>query len=486
MSAPSALVPSADAPPLALDFDGTLVRTDLLFEKVLRYLKRGPWRIAQLGLWALQGRAALKRNLAARVNLDAALLPKRDDVIAYARGQAESGRVVIVATAADRDVARAMVAQIAPFVSEVLGSDGETNLKSRAKADALAARFPQGFAYAGDSNADIKVWRKAKAAVFAGRSRRLERSAERITAMEATLPDASPRLSTWIRAFRVHQWAKNLLVFAPLLLSGLAGDPNAWLVSAIGFFGLSLAASATYILNDLIDIDDDRAHWSKRNRPFASGDLTIASGMIAAPLTLAAGVALLSLSGNAAALGILFAYLAISLSYTFRLKRVPILDAAILGALFSLRLGLGAALVQVPPSPWLFVFSMMLFTSLSFAKRATEVNRMVERGIATAPGRGYKAADGPVTIALGVSLGMIAVLVMVLFLIQEVERRHIYSAPEALWLTPVLLGLWLGRVWLLLGRGELNDDPVAFAIRDRISLALGAGVLAAFAAALLA
>jgi 4-hydroxybenzoate polyprenyltransferase len=269
-------------------------------------------------------------------------------------------------------------------------------------------------------------------------------------------------------------------------LSGLASDPNAWLVSAFGFFGLSLAASATYILNDLIDIDDDRAHWSKRNRPFASGDLTIASGMIAAPLTLTAGIALLSTTGNAAALSILFVYLAISLSYTFRLKRVPILDAAILGALFSLRLGLGAALVQVPPSPWLFVFSMMLFTSLSFAKRATEVNRMVERGIATAPGRGYKAADGPVTIALGVSLGMIAVLVMVLFLIQEVERRHIYSAPEALWLTPVLLGLWLGRVWLLLGRGELNDDPVAFAIRDRISLALGAGVLAAFAAALLA
>ncbi|MBI1250543.1 MAG: UbiA family prenyltransferase [Alphaproteobacteria bacterium] len=473
------------SPPLALDFDGTLVRTDLLFEKLLRFMKQQPLSAWLALVWIVQGRAVLKRKLAERVKLNVETLPVREDVVAYARAHAERGRVVVVATASDVETAREAVAHIAPFAREVIGSDGRTNLKSRAKAKALAARFPEGFVYAGDSRADIKVWREAQGAVCVGRSPSLTRIAEQTTQLETAIPDRRPSLDTWIRAFRVHQWTKNLLVFAPLLLSGHAGDLRAWLVSAVGFFGLGLAASATYILNDLMDLDDDRAHWTKRHRPFASGDLTIASGLIVAPLALAAGFAMVVSTLNWAALAILCVYLVTSLAYSLRIKRVPILDATVLGALFTLRLALGAALVYVPPSPWLFVFSMVLFTSLSFAKRATEIMRLAARGLQSAPGRGYRAGDANVVISLGVSLGMIALLVMVLFLIQEVERRDFYGSPEFLWLTPPLLGLWLGRIWLLLSRGELDDDPVAFAIRDRVSIVLGAGMLAAFCAALL-
>jgi 4-hydroxybenzoate polyprenyltransferase len=289
----------------------------------------------------------------------------------------------------------------------------------------------------------------------------------------------------WAEAARLHQWAKGALVFVPLVLGGAAGNPVAWLHALIGFLGLGLLASSAYLVNDLSDLEDDRRHWSKRHRPLASGKLSINAALTAAPLGMAAGLALASAAGGVAGLGLGAGYLAVTLAYTFVLKRHAIVDTAALAALYTLRLAAGAAFAAVPISPWLLVFSMFLFVSLAMAKRATEIGRLAENGLTHAVGRGYVTMDRPVVLGFGIASGTAAVFLLVMYLIEEAFRRGFYGAPHWLWVAPLVLFLWLGRVWLLCGRGELDDDPVAFAVHDGPSLVLGATMAGAVLAALL-
>ncbi|MDR4307770.1 UbiA family prenyltransferase [Chelatococcus sambhunathii] len=284
------------------------------------------------------------------------------------------------------------------------------------------------------------------------------------------------------KAARLHQWSKNALVAVPLVLGGRASDLDGWIAVIAGMLLLGLLASSTYVLNDLWDLEDDRKHWTKRNRPFASGRLPIGAGLVAALVGI-----VLALAG-ALALGLsvfagFLAYLAITLAYSFRVKRIMVLDAFALASLFTMRLVIGIAIAQVPGSPWLLVFSMFLFASLSLAKRHTEILRVVESGRDRAAGRGYLASDGPVLIALGVASGVSAVLVMVLYLIEEAFRAGYYATPAMLWVFPCALFVFIGRIWIYSGRGELNDDPVVFAIKDKASLCLGAAMAAAFVVA---
>ncbi|WP_272886836.1 UbiA family prenyltransferase [Phenylobacterium aquaticum] len=301
-------------------------------------------------------------------------------------------------------------------------------------------------------------------------------------------PDAwaRPSLMDWARALRLHQWVKNSLIFVPAVLGGASHSPSAWIHGLLGFFGLGLVASATYVINDLCDLADDRAHWAKRHRPFASGRIPIAAGVAVSGVGLVLGLGLAWMAQGLAALGVVGAYLGLTLSYSLAMKRTPILDVAILATLFTLRLALGVVCAQVVWSAWLLVFSMFLFSSLSFAKRLTEILRLKAQGGDRLPGRGYEAADAPFVQAMGVSLSAAAVLVMVMYLIEEAFGTGLYRTPQLLWTLPLLLALWLGRIWLLCGRGVLDDDPVIFALRDRASLALGGLVaLSVLAAALL-
>ncbi len=280
--------------------------------------------------------------------------------------------------------------------------------------------------------------------------------------------------SAWAAALRLHQWSKNLLLFAPLLLGGGGSDIGAWTACLIGFAAMGCLASATYVLNDLLDLAEDRAHGSKRHRPFASGRLPPRAGLVFVPFGTAAGLALGWMAGGPAAAAMLLAYLALTLAYSLRLKREPVLDVIALGGLFTLRLVLGVVCARMAWSPWLLVFSMFLFTSLSFAKRYAELERLTGQATAMIAGRGYGARDKPVVLALGVALACAAVLVLVTYLTGEAFRAPFYRDPHLLWGLPVTLTVWLGRVWILCGRGELPDDPTAFAVRDRTSLMLGA------------
>jgi 4-hydroxybenzoate polyprenyltransferase len=458
--------------PLVLDLDGTLLATDVLTESLAAFVFRNPANLFPVLGWLLQGRATLKRRLAEAVSLDLESLPFREDVLDYARAEAAAGREVHVATGADQALAQALLEPL-DFIKDVHGSDGVLNLKGRRKAEALAARFPRGFAYAGDSAADLQVWNVATDCVFAGGSGSVARRLNQMGARVTRLPPRRARLHDWLKLLRLHQWAKNGLIFLPLALGGALFSPTAWLGCILGFLALGLIASGTYVLTDLVDLPSDRRHWSKKTRAFASGLLPISAGLALAPAAVVAGFCLGALTGQPMLLLLLAAYLATTVAYSLKIKQTPILDAMTLAGLFTLRLAIGVVCAAVLWSPWLLVFSMFIFSSLSLAKRSTELGRMAAAGLERMPGRGYVKADAPLVFALGVSLSTAATFVLVMYLIQDAFRHEFYRWPAALWTLPVVIALWTGRIWLLCGRQELHDDPVLFAIKDKVSLLLG-------------
>lgn len=472
-----------EAIPLAVDLDHTLLRTDTLFECVALLLRRAPLQLLRVIAAALRGRAAMKQALAELAAPEIASLPANDAFVEWLAAEHAGGRRLILATAADRRIAEA-VRERFPFFADVLASDGATNLKGRHKADALAAACPEGFGYAGDSRADLPVWRRATTCVLVGASPGLARQVRALGRTEAEFEGKRFERRAVPGALRLHQWAKNALVFVPLVLGARLGRGDALLRTVLAFGAISLLASATYIVNDLLDLLADRLHWSKRRRALASGHVPLAYALAAVPVGIGAALALGALV-NAGTLAVLVAYLALTLAYSLRLKAVPVVDVAALAALYTLRLGLGIAASGVPLSEWLLAVSMLLFLSLGLAKRFTEIERLAlrsERQDVAIPSRGYRVGDGPFVLALGSAAAMAAVALLVVYVGEEALATGAYRWPAALWSLPVIVFLWLARLWLLASRGQMHDDPIAFALRDRQSLghagALGLAVLA--------
>lgn len=464
--------------PLILDMDGTLLLTDTLVEAVTERLFSAPVQVLGLAASLSHGRANLKARLAATSRADYAAIPVRQDLVEYAAAERTCGREIWLVTAADQTVADQVAARF-DFFTGAVGSDGSNNLKGVAKQVFLREKFPGGYVYAGDSKADLKVWSDADAIILAGagagvagRARALERP------IEAVFENQAGGAKVWRKALRLHQWAKNLLVFAPLLLSGLYLQPEAMTATLFVFVGLGLAASGTYILNDLADLSADRRHRSKHARPFASGALPLHHGLLAAPLLIFIGLAVTLAGGGVNALLALLAYLVVTLAYSFGLKRKALVDVFLLAVLFTLRLLIGAAALGAATSPWLFSFSMFFFFSLSLAKRHVEI-------IAGAPGeiirgRGYSSDDAPLSLALGVSSSMASIVILCLYLIEDAFPAGLYQSEDWLLVAPVLIGGWTMRIWLLAHRGRLDDDPVSFAVKDKTSLVMGVVLFAAF------
>ncbi|MEQ9506375.1 MAG: UbiA family prenyltransferase [Hyphomonas sp.] len=454
--------------PLVLDLDGTLIRTDSLHEQALAMVRRNPFTLFKLVAWVFAGRVVLKERLAAASPIEPEFLPANEDVVALAQQAAADGRKVILATAAHVNTARPFQ-QHFPFISEVIATGDGVNLKGKAKADELVRRFPGGFDYAGDSRADLEVWKHARNAITVGASSSTVRKAGKISNVAQVIP-ASSGLKAFVKCLRPHQWAKNVLVVLPAILSGRIIDPTTILPLVLAFFALSLTASATYVFNDLWDIWDDRQHWSKRRRPFASGALSLPFGIIGALICLTAGLTLALMAGFAVLQWVLV-YLVVTLTYSFWLKRKVIHDAVTLASLFTLRLVVGMVAVAAVPSPWLFVFAMFFFTSLAFAKRHTEIARVMERGGDWVSGRGYKASDLPLVLAAGISSSMAAVVIMVLYIIEDVHQQSFIQNGDWLWGLPPCVFMIATRIWIVCQRGNLDDDPVVFAVKDKVCLA---------------
>jgi 4-hydroxybenzoate polyprenyltransferase/phosphoserine phosphatase len=454
--------------PLCIDCDGTLIRTDLLHESVLLMLKRAPWKLLLIPFWLLRGKAYMKLRLAESTLFEWATLPLNDEVVALIRQAREAGRKTVLATASHQLLAEAYARHLGHF-DEVISTQGNLNLSGRNKALALVARFGErGFDYVGNSRTDLAVWSSARRAVVVATSLGLARAAARVTEVEQTLIQPSPRVFAYVRGLRLHQWLKNLLIFVPLLAAHqLSWGPALW-KTALAFLAFSLCASSVYVLNDLLDLASDRQHIRKRKRPFAAGLIPVVHGVFLIPVLLGSAFALASLLALEF-IGVMAAYFLLTLSYSLLLKRQVIVDVLLLAGLYTLRVVAGSAATGIVPSFWLLAFSMFLFLSLAMVKRYSELLVTLQQNKSTTPGRGYLVEDLPVLMSTGTGSGLVAVMVFALY-INNPDITHIYATPVWLWLVAPLLLYWVSRLWMKTHRGEIDDDPIVFALRDWQSL----------------
>jgi 4-hydroxybenzoate polyprenyltransferase len=470
-----AAAPADAMPPLCVDLDGTLIKSDSLLDAACVFLRRQPLQCWKLPVWLSRGRAHLKAEVARHAPLNAARLPYNAELLRYLQGERRAGRKIVLATGADGPLAERVAAHLGIFDS-VLASDGASNLTSRKKLARLKARFGA-FDYIGNSRADLPLLAAARHAMTANPTLGLRAGLRmRRIAVTRVFLDRPPLARTLFKAIRIHQWAKNLLLMLPLVLSHkLSG---AGIVAGIAaFFCFSLMASANYLVNDLLDLESDCRHPSKRFRPFAAGDLSVASGLALALTLFATSLAILPWLPAKFALW-LAVYIVSTLAYSLYLKRVALVDVMMLSGLYTLRLMAGGAASGTEISHWLVGFSIFLFLSLAMVKRFSELENLRSRGLATTHGRGYLATDLEQVRSFGTASATAAVVVFALY-ISRPDVEVLYQHPERLWLIVPLMLYWLYRVWLLGSRGEMDDDPVLFALRDRVSLLVGAGVLAA-------
>ncbi|MGD8796084.1 MAG: UbiA family prenyltransferase [Thiohalophilus sp.] len=455
--------------PLAVDMDGTLVHSDTLWEACLRLLAERPWMVLVLPFWLLGGKAAFKERLSQQLQLDPQTLPYNQPLLEFLQAEKQRGRPLWLVTASHQQTAQAVADYIGLF-DGVLASDAGHNLSGSRKAARLVEEFgEQGFVYAANAPIDLRIWRHAAGAIVVNGGPGLTRRAEALTSMERTFPrpGAADTFKTLLRAMRLHQWSKNALVFVPLILAHRWGESSLVLTSLVAFLAFGCAASAIYLVNDLIDLEADRLHHEKRHRPFASGLLPLSWGIAMIPVLLLIAFALASTIGSSFTL-VMTIYLLLTTAYSLFLKPVALLDVLALTSLYTLRIIAGAVAISVPLSYWLLAFSMFIFFSLALSKRFSELYNLKQKPEGKQTTRGYHTEDLTMVSLFGISSGYMSVLIMVLY-IDDLQADSLYDHP--LWLWPVAIAVlyWISRIWLLAHRGELHEDPVLFAIHDRTS-----------------
>ena len=476
--------------PLCVDLDGTLVKSDTLVDSVLLLARQRPADLVRIPGWIAEGKPQFKNYVAQAVSLDVEHLPYNRPLLEWLRAEHGAGRAIYLATAADRHLAE-RVADFLGIFSGVLASDGHTNLAGKNKLQAFREHFGERFCYIGNAKPDVALLTACESPMTANPHHALRtglRGAK--TTVAANFEDRSSILKSWLRAARLHQWAKNTLIFVPLILA------HAWSATRISaailaFFSFGLCASATYIVNDLLDLEADRRHPRKRRRPFAAGDLSAIAGVGAVFVLMAASFSLAmvvprvirALPGTHAELlpdNFLFwllLYTATTLAYSLYLKRTVLLDVFVLTGLYTIRILAGSAATAVPISEWLGGFSVFFFLSLAFVKRFSELESLRERGGQVPAGRGYHVSDVEQLRAFGTGSMFAAVLVTTLY-ISNPQTSLLYEHAKRLWLVVPVLLLWLSQVWMLASRGKMHDDPVVWAITSKRSLLLGAAMAA--------
>ncbi len=484
-----AAVPAPEgAVPLVVDMDGALLRVDAFHEGCVNLFAGGlrevlaalPSVIAALRRDGAHPKAAIKAVVAARAPLNAASLPLRDEVLDLIRQARAEGRRVILATAGDQSVADAVAAHVGLF-DEVRGSDGIVNLGGAAKAAWLAERFgPGGFDYVGDHARDLPVWARARRAITVAASPALVSRAEAQAHGPAPLhlappPSAGARILDHLRALRPHQWLKNLLLFMPILAAHIS-SAEVWEAVTLGFIAFSLTASSVYCINDLLDLEADRAHPRKRRRPFASGAVPALHGVWMGAVLLLAGF-WLAAAVSPLLFGVLTVYFGATLLYSLVLKRELVIDICVLAGLYTLRVIAGSAAAELELSPWMLALSVFLFLALAAMKRQTELVDLARSGLSESSGRAYRAEDLNVVTMMAIAAGYTAVLVLALYIYSPAVQQ-LYASPLLLWGAPPILLYWISRLVMIAHRGGMNDDPVLFAVKDRISVASAVGMLA--------
>ncbi len=467
---------SATAPrPLCVDLDGTLVKSDTLVDSLLALVRNHPGAVFMLPGSLLHGKAAFKAFVTQSVSLDVAHLPYNRTLLQYLNQECAHGRAIFLATGADARLAHRVADHLGIFAG-VLGSDGVTNLTGEKKLDGLRSRIGAGgFDYIGNDSPDLLLLAQATEAMVANPSLRLRAKLRARGIRPAKVfTESVPVLQSLWKAVRPHQWAKNLLIFLPLLCSH-ALTSSKLLAAVAAFCCFSLCASSAYLINDLVDVEADRRHPHKRLRPFAAGDLAAVTGILVAVIFLFVG-----LVGAELLPGRFFAwllvYLSTTLAYSLYLKKIALVDVLVLSGLYSLRMLAGGSVTLTPISHWLAGFSMFLFLSLAIVKRFAELENLRATNDLPKNGRGYLVTDLDQLRSFGTASAYAAAVIFAIY-ITGPDVVKLYHHPRLLWLSVPLIILWLNRVWLLASRGELNEDPVAFALTDPMSLTIGTGVV---------
>ena len=463
--------------PLCVDLDGTLTRTDFLLEGFFVLLKANPLAIFLCLRWMLHGKAYLKEQIAKRVTIDVGVLPYNTQLVDYLRDEHSAGRSLYLCTASNQRFATQVADHFGMFEG-VLASTEEHNLLGRNKAKVLVEQFGDGgFDYCGDALADIPVWRQARRAIVVG-DKHIAAAARKVNAAIIFFERKRRMLPLMLKEMRVHQWVKNVLIFVPLLTAHRFTDAGAIMAACIAFASFNLCASSVYLLNDMLDLDADRRHARKRTRPFASGNLSLSFGIFMT-------VALLVAGGGLAALlpwrfgVVLAAYLAATLAYSFSLKRMALVDVFTLACLYTVRVIAGGVADGITLSYWLILFCVPIFLSLAMVKRYVELDSILRQGKMEAAGRGYITQDMSILRSFGTASAYLAVLVLALYL-NSPELKLLYRHPQALWAVFALTLYWVSRIWMFAFRGQMHDDPIVFAFKDRVSV----GVIALCAASM--
>lgn len=462
--------------PLCVDLDGTLIRTDVLWESMALLLKQNPFYLFALPFWLLGGRAALKKEIAARTKLNAANLPYHETFLEFLRSEKRKGRKLVLATAADIKLAEEVSRYIGLF-DEVVASDGKTNMRGKAKGQTLAGKFGlKAFDYAGNSTVDLPVWEHSRHAIVVNANDSLAKQAADRTPVAEVFNEPGSLAKSLFKALRPHQWVKNFIIFVPLLTSHSLTNPAKLTPAIFAFISFCLCASGVYVLNDLWDLESDRHHATKKNRPFASGRLALPIGFILVPVLLALSAAV-AIFISKDFISVLVLYLVLTTSYSLRVKQVVLLDVFFLAGLYTIRLIAGHAAAAIEYSFWLLAFSIFIFLSLALVKRFTELLTLRQQNRQESKGRGYKSADLELVAMLGIANGFLSVMVMALY-VNSQEVRALYQNQKLLLLICPLLLYWISRVWLLAHRGQMHSDPIVFALKDRESYLIGVLTLA--------
>lgn len=459
---------------LVVDLDGSLLRSDLLFESFWSALGRD-WRSPFRSAMALaQGKAAVKRYLADAGTIDVASLPYDDEVLEYIRAwRAQNGRIALV-TASDDSFAQAVGRYLGLF-DDVHGTTGGKNLKGPAKAQFLVEKYgDKQFSYIGDAQADFAVWKHAKRAITVNFSSRMRQRAASIAADVEHLGSHRPVYHLYLKALRPHQWLKNLLIFVPMVAAHAIEQDNV-VLGLLAFVAFSMVASSVYVLNDLLDLAADRAHPRKRNRPFASGRIPIAAGTWMAPALLASGAGIALVVGPTF-FAVLVGYYVLTTAYSLHLKRRIVIDICVLAALYTIRIFAGSVATDIPLSVWLVAFATFLFLSLAAVKRQAELVDNLKLNKLKATGRGYHVDDLPIVSMIAIAAGYVAVLVLALY-VNSPAVFELYARPEVLWGVCAVLLYWITRTVFLAHRGRMHDDPVVYAAKDNVSRVCGLAVL---------
>lgn len=459
------------AVPLCVDLDGTLIHADLLVETCVALLRKNPLYLFLLPWWLLRGKAHLKAQVASRVLLNHAALPFHRELLQWLADERREGRQIWLCTASNQRLAEAVALHLQLF-DGVLASSDTLNLSGKQKAEMLVTKFGnRAFDYCGNDTVDLHVWSVSRGGVVVNAHGDLEQRARQVTDVYRTFGSPGHQVRALCRLLRPHQWAKNALLFVPVAAAHRIVDPTALGHAGLAFLAFCLCASSVYVLNDMLDVEADRQHPRKSQRPFASGALPLKAGFALIPLLLlaTAGIAWLLPVQFGLTLG---GYYLLTLAYTLGVKQLVIVDVLCLAALYTIRIVAGAAAVAVPLSLWLLLFSLFLFLSLALVKRFAELQVMQRQGKLEAAGRGYRLDDLALLESLGTGAGYMCVLVLALYINNPVVEK-LYRHPEVLWALCPLMLYWITRVWVVSHRGLMHDDPVMFALRDRASLVIG-------------